>query len=1096
MDGANACSGRTDLRSAVTTVLMTCGLLLGAATLARAGQVELASRVAPDQIADTATGNGKPGGPAPSLSADGRYVAFVSGALNLVPGQIGDTANVFLRDRIAGTTVLVSRSTAGPAVAANQGGGGAALSPDGRYVAWISTSTDVVAGQPAAGTPPTSLFLFDRSAGTNRLLVRRVDFITQDPVFSQDGRFLLFLSPAPDLVPGQLDTNGDQDAFLYELASGKVSLISHVNGSPLTAAGARIARVSRDGRYFAFETHVNGTIEILDRISGTVDTAGEGLYPVLSADGRYVAFLSFATDLVPGQVDTNRYLDAFLYDRVTRTTVLVSRALGSAVQTGNRGVFSTVLGISPDGRYVAFYSSANDMVAGQASSFFRNLLIFDRTTSAVKLVGDAFMSGFSSPPDTLAFGGDGRSLLFSSEANDVLPGQINHGAANVFLYNTASGAKTLVSASSSGPLTAGDGDSYNPTMSADGRVVVFPSLAGDLVPGLKDFNESEDLFAYGVQTRAVEALTPRIVPSATAGAFGGSALAGISADGRWILFQSFSSHLVPGQMDLNRGWPDLFLYDSQTRSVLLVSRAAGSTATTGDDTSGGAIVSADGRYVAFNSKAHNLTNDTYEPFSDDVFLFDRLAGTTTLVSRSATTHQPAGGSLQALSADGRYLVFAGGDSVVPGSTESGENLFLYDRVAGSITRITRPSVRSFYASISADGRYVGFISERRDLVPGQTDEPGSSHDNENAFLWDRVTGITTLISHTRSSALQAAGILPNETLTLSADGRYAAFPSSATNLDPSVDGPGDGNIYLYDRDTGTNTLVTVSSAPTHSSQPVISADGRIVAFQSYGKNLVPGESVPESTPQLFLYDRIAKSIVLASRAGTAPNIGREGFVIFSSLSADGRYVAYIGTPSGVHPFDFGEDVFLFDRVAGTTLLASPSRTSPAASAGGSGLAQISADGQNVAFSSTSGDLVAGDFNREADVFLYKTISSPGGPVTLPPCILLDTRRLADRPALRSNVRRVVTARGVCGVPAAASAVTVKVTTLQGSGKGNVRLFAGDAAASSGILRFGKQQTRSAVFTLPLTGNGTLTLLPFVAGNGTVQAIVEVDGYTP
>jgi hypothetical protein len=147
--------------------------------------------------------------------------------------------------------------------------------------------------------------------------------------------------------------------------------------------------------------------------------------------------------------------------------------------------------------------------------------------------------------------------------------------------------------------------------------------------------------------------------------------------------------------------------------------------------------------------------------------------------------------------------------------------------------------------------------------------------------------------------------------------------------------------------------------------------------------------------------------------------------------------------------------------------------------------------------SSSPDLVAGDFNdRTPDAFLFLQDSpAPGGPVTLPPCILLNTRRPRDRPALRSNVKRDVKAQGACGVPADATAVLVKVTVLQGTGKGNVRLFQGGSAASSGILRFARNQTQSASFTVPLGADGTISLLPFVGGNGTVQATVEVDGYS-
>jgi hypothetical protein len=117
-------------------------------------------------------------------------------------------------------------------------------------------------------------------------------------------------------------------------------------------------------------------------------------------------------------------------------------------------------------------------------------------------------------------------------------------------------------------------------------------------------------------------------------------------------------------------------------------------------------------------------------------------------------------------------------------------------------------------------------------------------------------------------------------------------------------------------------------------------------------------------------------------------------------------------------------------------------------------------------------------------------------VTLPPCLLLDTRRPGDRPALRSNVRKSVKAAGVCGVPTTAKAVLVKVTALQATGKGNLRLFPGGSSTPAGTLRFARNQARTFSVTVPLGADGTLALLPFVAGNGTVQAVVEVDGYTP
>ena len=105
-------------------------------------------------------------------------------------------------------------------------------------------------------------------------------------------------------------------------------------------------------------------------------------------------------------------------------------------------------------------------------------------------------------------------------------------------------------------------------------------------------------------------------------------------------------------------------------------------------------------------------------------------------------------------------------------------------------------------------------------------------------------------------------------------------------------------------------------------------------------------------------------------------------------------------------------------------------------------------------------------------------------------------RRADRPVLTSNVQRTVTVRGACGVPATAKQVLVKVTALSASGKGNLRFYPGAVTATpSGILRFERGATRTETFTLPLSANGTLTILPLVAGKGTVHVAVEVNGYS-
>jgi Tol biopolymer transport system component len=1085
MQLAKASGGRT---------LLVLALVLGIPGLARAGQVELISRVAPDQVSDTAVGGDlspNAGLFPPSVSADGRYVSFVSRATNLVPGQDdrADIADVFLRDRVAGTTVLVSRSAASATVPVNNGTGGALVSPDGRFVAWSSYATNVVAGQPSGGAVLTSnLFLFDRLSGTNQL----VGPGDQPGVFSPDGRFLVYVGA---------------NVFLYDLTAKTVRTLGAVSYS-----GTLHPSITADGRFIAFESTVSSATHILvfDRVAGTAEDLGNGYLPSISANGRYVGFLSYSSSQVPGQVDTNNGADAFLYDRATHATLLVSRSKTSALRAGDRELPLQQLAVSPDGRYVAFISRSSDVAPNQDATL-GDLFLFDRTTKTVKLVASTNIFDVGGAvSDSPAFSGDGSALVFVSRALDVVPGQDSFGARNVFLYAVASGAIRLVSASSTDGSKASEPESYNAAIDGDGRTVVFASQATNLVAGLEDLDEAEDFFAYTASTGAVEAVSRRAAASATPAR--GSSARAVSAGGRWIAFESDALHLISGQVDhqtrVYEASTDVFLYDSVSKASLLVSHASGSPVTAGDHESWGPALSPDGRYVAFISRADNLTVPSGN-FNPNLYLFDRVLGTTVLVSRSALGGGGADGSSSApaFSADGRYLAFASdATDLVPGQVRPDSyyfsNVYLYDRVAGSLTLVSHSTAGphntgnsdSSAPSLSADGRYLLFRGNATDLIAGQTGGSG------NLFLYDRVTGVTSLVSHENGSTTAGGGGGDggiNHPI-FSADGRYAAFASNRPDLAAGVTG-GDGtNIYLYDRTTGTNTLVLFTYVPSSLGNFTLSGDGRVLAFEGMGGGFVPGQSGPIDL-QVYLYDRIAKTTVLASRAGTSPTTGAGGHSYQPALSADGRTLAFLhGDPA---PTGFAKpDVLLFDRQTGATVLASPSRLSATTGAGGGSNdnpPRISADGQAVLFTSSSPDLVAADFNGQDDAFVYRVSPvAPGGPVTLPPCVLLDTRRPGNGPALRSNVRKSVKAAGFCGVPANATAVLVKVTALQSTGKGNLRLFPGGSSTSAGILRFARNQTQTFSVTVPLGGDGTLALLPFVAGNGTVQAAVEVDSYNP
>ena len=348
------------------------------------------------------------------------------------------------------------------------------------------------------------------------------------------------------------------------------------------------------------------------------------------------------------------------------------------------------------------------------------------------------------------------------------------------------------------------------------------------------------------------------------------------------------------------------------------------------------------------------------------------------------------------------------------------------------------------------------------------------------------------MSHKPASAV--AGASADSPPAISADGRWIAFSSADATLAP---GPGvlDHSTYLYDRTLGTNQWIAFDAR----GYPQISADGGTVAFLSEYP-LVSG--IEGGTLQLYLWDRGTKTFTLATPSRKSGGTGSRGATYDFVLSAGGRYVVFTGTsddllagqippPSSVSQ---PRDLYLFDRVTGTTVLVSRSKSSPLARTGEARLPLISADGHRVAFTSAS-SLADGDLNRREDAYLFDLDASAptGGPVTLPPCTLFNGA------AQHSNARKVLAVVGSCGVPAGASRVTVKVTAQQGTAAGNLRLYPGNVTAPpSGTLRFVKTKTASATFDLPLATNGagTIAVLPFVRGNGTVRVVVEVNGYTP
>lgn len=390
--------------------------------------------------------------------------------------------------------------------------------------------------------------------------------------------------------------------------------------------------------------------------------------------------------------------------------------------------------------------------------------------------------------DSASISGDGRFVAFASRAWDLVAGDTNQNA-DVFVRDRETSATERVSVDSQGAQAASGGVSA--AISADGRFVAFASDSPDLVPG--DTNGVSDVFVHDRTTGTTERIS--VAGSGKEGNRS-SRLPAISADGRFVAFESGASNLVPGD---NNHVVDVFVRDREAGTTERVS--IDSAGQEGNGRSDSCAISADGRIVAFQSEASNLVAQDADG-TQDIFVRDRQAGTTEAVSDDSSGN-PAGGLLApAVSGDGRFVAFTSSFAgFVPDDTNGALDVFLRDRTTGAIERASVSSSGEQAGSagarlpgISADGRRVSFRSGASNLVANDTNAA------EDVFIHDRFTRQTERAS-VDSSGAEANGRSLQDSLrgpAASADGRYTAFSSSATNLTAS-DTNGEADIFVRDR---------------------------------------------------------------------------------------------------------------------------------------------------------------------------------------------------------------------------------------------------------------------------------------------------------
>ena len=403
----------------------------------------------------------------------------------------------------------------------------------------------------------------------------------------------------------------------------------------------------------------------------------------------------------------------------------------------------------------------------------------------------------------------------------------------------------------------------------------------------------------------------------------------ISADGRYVMFQSYSSNLVDGDNNYDCeaedgvskiNCPDIFVYDREAADMKLVSVSNRGVQGNSWSAIEGSI-SSDGRYVAFSSAASNLvdgdTNKTY-----DVFVHDRETGQVSRVSVSSAGIQGNRHSYQPfISASGRYVAFSSAASnLVPADTNEAIDIFVHDRDTGQTARVSVSSEggqanrNSYQPSISADGRYVAFSSEATNLVDGDTNRA------DDVFVHDRENGQTRRVSVSNEGAQGNSNSMDP---FISAGGRYVAFAADASNL-VSGDTNGTYDVFVHDLLSGLTSRVSVDSAGREangknfgSRHPYLTGDGRYVTFGSFASNLVEGDT--NGFVDIFVHDRESGETGRVSVSSQGVQGDYDSYSP-SSISDDGRYVAFYSDASNLVAGDTNgcRDIFVHDRQTGQT----------------------------------------------------------------------------------------------------------------------------------------------------------------------------------
>jgi Tol biopolymer transport system component len=823
---------------------------------------------------------------------------------------------------------------------------------------------------------------------------------------SGDGRFILFTSSARDLVPND-DLAGWMNIYRHDRATGESVLISlnaaavgggnRDSGMASPSTNGLVVFMSVASNLIVNDTNVSEDIFVRDVDAGSVRLVSIAVNgsvpanppqsrnqplstnPLISQDGRYVAFESRAMDLV-STADTNGTYDVFVYDLQNSSTELVSIGINGTTANG----ISRLGAMTPDGRKIAFMSTATDLVSNAPTNGNEELYLRDLVSGETICLsaGLQVLSPQAPGPTSVykcfypALSADGASVIFKAAAPNVANASTvtyRSGVRTTITNNADLRSAPQISADSNWILYDAGGQIYRnsdlvtigltpsgenasiasaPTMSADASKIAFLvwSNNGPVQAYLRDMS--------GTSLELITATSAGMASSQN------HALGGLIMDpnGTYVAFDSSDASLIQG--DLN-GANDVFLRGSADSHTILASHRVSSfvpgTSQGGNSRSKLALSGA-GSTLLFASLDGDLMPGDANVRSD-VFARDLTTGQLTSLSDSNGIFRADWGGIDPMiSANGRYATFTRlGGSVGPGA---GQPLALLRKdlqsgVSDLVTNLFTEAFsrrRAFNSPLSADGSLVVFLNNSqawlKDVSAGTNRLIGGPFNSSVPVPTPLLSADETAILYWDSNsrvALHDLATGSNDVVAAAAEYAFSANSRYVLTWSPS-------SVSRYDRMTTANVVVCTSC-----SNPSISSDGRLVVY----------ESGPLTSRSIELRDMEANTTALISQ--NAHGVNGNGRSTSPVISGDGAFVVFVSRASDLAPGDINgtADIFVRDLRLNKTVRIIGELPDGTMGAGPASTPVLAADGRTLAFQSFSARMVANDFDQNGDIFVLR-----------------------------------------------------------------------------------------------------------------------------